>query len=146
MKIVLSIIALIVLFIVWRLYATVVGGRKVYRTLLAELAPITEALGAGREPAVADLLDFAGNRRTRRVLYDALAHESKLHIFPRSFFTWEAMSEADLVAWLSRPNELGSPPDETELMSRVQPQGADGHYFVFRFRVKRVGPCVTLLD
>jgi hypothetical protein len=97
-KIVLGIIALIVLFIIWRLYATVVGGRKAYRPLLAEIAPITEALRAGREPAVADLVDFAGDRRTRRVLYDALAQESKLHIFPRSFFTWEAMSEADLAA------------------------------------------------
>lgn len=136
MKIVLAVVALIILFIGWRLYATVAGGRKAYRRLLAEIAPVTAALAADRDPAPADLASFADNRRTRRVLYDALAHKNKLHLFPRSRFTWESMSEADLAAWLNHPNELGSSPDEMESMGKVQPRGADGYYFVFRFRMR----------
>jgi hypothetical protein len=135
-KIVVGVIALVVLFLVWRVYATIAGGKKAYRALLAEIAPIMEALRAGRDPSPTQLAAFAGNRRTRRVLYDALTHENKLHLFPRAFFTWEALSEADLAAWLNHPNELGSTPDEMELMGKVQPHGADGHYFVFRFRTK----------
>ncbi len=85
-----------------------------------------------------DLLAFAGDRGTRRVLYDVLDHQGKLHLFPKRFLTWDAMAEAELAAWLNHPNELGSPPDEMELMAKVRATGADAaadrHYFVFRFR------------
>jgi len=135
-KIVFIVVATVILFIAWRVYATVAGGRKAYRKLLNEITPVTDALAAGREPTPADLARFANNRRTRRVLYDALAHKSKLQLFPRSQFTWESMAEADLGAWLNHPNELGAFPDEMELVGKVQPQGADGHYFVFRFRMR----------
>jgi len=138
MKIVLSVLGLFALLVVSLLYATIAGGRRAYRALLARIAPITQALGAGRDPTEADLVAFASDRATRRVLYDVLDHQSKLHLFPRSFLTWEAMAEADLAAWLNHPKELGSPPDEMDLMSRVRAPGAgpDTHYFVFRFRTK----------
>jgi hypothetical protein len=136
MKIVLSVVGMFALFVVWRLYATIAGGRRAYRGLLAQIAPITQALGAGRDPTEADLVAFASDRRTRRVLYDVLDHQSKLHLFPSQFLTWEAMAEADLAAWLNHPNELGSPPDEMELVTRVRAPQADTHYFAFRFRMR----------
>lgn len=136
MKIFLGILGLIALFVAWRMYATVVGGGKAYAKLLDRIAPITDALAAGRDPSAADLLAFAKDRRTRRVLYDALSHEKKLNLFPRAFLTWDAIAEADLVTWLNHPNELGSPPDEIELMGKVRAPRADGQYFVFRFRMR----------
>jgi hypothetical protein len=136
MKIVLSGLGLVALLVVWRLYATIAGGERAYNRLLAEIAPITRALAAGHDPAEADLVTFASDRRTRRVLYDVLDHQRKLHLFPRQFLTWEAMAEADLAAWLNHPNELGSPPDEMELMTRARDPGVDTHYFLFRFRMR----------
>lgn len=122
----------------WRIYATIAGGRRAYRRLLAQIAPITQALGAGRDPTDADLVAFASDRRTRRVLYDVLDQQKKLHLFPIQYLTWEAMAEADLAAWLNHPNELGSTPDEMELMTRVRAPAAetDTTYFVFRYRMR----------
>jgi hypothetical protein len=138
MRIVLGVLGLIGLFVVWRVYATVAGGRRSYQALLARIAPITQAFGAGREPSQSDLMAFASDWRTRRVLHDVLDHQDKLHLFPRQYLTWEAVAEADMALWLSHPNELGALPDELELVTRVpRPGGGDnGQYFVFRFRTK----------
>jgi hypothetical protein len=136
MKIVLGVLGLIALVVLWLVYATIAGGRRAYRAQLAQIAPITQALAAGRDPPEADLVAFASDRRTRRVLYDVLDHQSKLPLFPRQFLTWEAMAEADLAAWLVHPNELGSPPDEMELVTKVRAPAADTRFFVFRFRMR----------
>jgi hypothetical protein len=49
------------------------------------------------------------------------------------------MAEADLVVWLNHPNELGSVPDEMELMASlpVPAAGSEGQrYFLFRYRMR----------
>ena len=135
MKIVLGVLGLVVLLVIWFLYRASAGDTHTYRAVLAELAAVTQALGHGRDPSEADLLKFASNRRTRRVLYDVLDQENKLGLFPKQFFTWEAMAEADLAFWLNHPNELGAFPDEIELVRRVRAPDAEGYYFVFRFRM-----------
>lgn len=130
-----GIFALIAAFIIWRIYATVAGGRRAYMQMAARIAPVAQAIGAGREPSQTDLQQFAGNRNTRQVLHDLLAQAHKLHLFPREFLTWEAMAEANLIGWLNHPNELGAPPDHIELMTKIQAPNAVGHYFVFRYSV-----------
>ena len=130
---------LIVAFIVWRLWATSVGGQKAYRRLAERVAPVEQKLAAGLPPDPEDLERFARDRETRKVLYDALEHHGKLGLFPAKYLTAETMAEADLVAWLCHPNELAAPPDEIELMATVPSPGeefADHRYFVFRYRTK----------
>ena len=136
MKILLGVLGLFALVAAWLVYATIAGGRRAYRAQLTRIAPVTQALGAGRDPGEAELMAFASDRGTRRVLYDVLDQQRKLHLFPRQFATWEAMAEADLTAWLVHPNELGSPPDEMELVTRVPAPGTQLQYFVFRFKTK----------
>ena len=127
--------ALIVTFIVWRIYATIVRGQRAYRARRAAIAPVAEALEAGRTPSDADLQTFARDRNTRQVLHDVLAEAEKLHLFPKEFLTWPALAEANLVGWLCHPNELQGPPDEIELMATVPAPGTAGtHYFLFRYR------------
>jgi hypothetical protein len=105
--------------------------------LRARIAPVTEALERGDTPAAESLLSFAKDRVTRKVLYDSLAEHDKVELFPQEHRTWEAFAEADLVAWLCHPNELGAPPDEIELtMQLPAPGDAEGpnRYFLLRFR------------
>lgn len=130
-----GILGLIVAFVVWRIYATYSGGRRAYMQLAGRIAPVAEAIGAGRDPAAPDLLKFAGDRKTRQVLHDLLKQSGRLKLFPREFLTWEAMAEANLIGWLNHPNELGSPPDDLELMTKIPAPRAAGHYFVFRYRM-----------
>jgi hypothetical protein len=127
--------ALVAAFVIWRLYATIVGGRRAYKARLDTIAPVTEALSAGRQPNEADLQRFARDRKTRQVLHDVLAEVQKLHLFPKEFLTWPALAEANLVGWLCHPNELQVAPDEIELMATLPAPGApDTHYFLFRYR------------
>jgi hypothetical protein len=127
--------ALVVIFIVWRIYATIAGGQRAYKRRPAAIAPITEALSRGRTPSDADLQRFARDRVTRQVLFDVLRDAGKTDLFPKEFFTWPAFAEADLVAWLCHPNELQVPPDEIELMATLPAPGNPAtHYFLFRYR------------
>jgi hypothetical protein len=133
-----GLVAIVVVVFVWLLYSTCVGGRRAYRKLVSRIAPIGEALAAGREPAVEDLVTAARNRETRQVLYDALAARGRMDLFPGEFLTWEAMAEANLVQWLCHPHELGSPPDEIELMAKIPaPEATQAHYFLFRYRMRQ---------
>lgn len=139
MKIVLSVIgglfAVVAVLVVWLLYRAYAGGKRAYARLAARLGPVAHALTAGRAPSHADLVAFAADRQTRKVLHELLDQHGKTELFPREFLTWEAMAEAHLVAWLNHPNELGSSPDEIELMAKVPTPRGEGHYFVFRYRV-----------
>ena len=141
MKIVLIVIGVLVLlavlFVVWRIWATIRGGRRADLGLLARVEPVIVALRENRTPSSADLERFASDRVTRRVLYDTLDTADRSELFPAQWRTWPAMAEADLVLWLNHPNELGAPPDEIEVMATVAAPGDDQprrHYFVFRFR------------
>lgn len=144
MKILLGVVGgavlLIVAVVVWLYYATAKKGERVYLDILQKISPVAEALRAGKTPDSADVLRFAEMRETRKVLYETLLEFKRLDLFPRAHLTWEAMAEADLVLWLCHPNELGSPPDEIELMAKVPTPSAtappNSRYFVFRFRVK----------
>jgi hypothetical protein len=105
---------------------------------LERVPSIAEALKAGAEPDAGELLRFAAASETRRPLYHALAYFDRLDLFPRQYFTFEALAESDLVHWLQFPTELDGVPDEIQLGATVKaPSPPDGNsvYFVFRFRV-----------
>lgn len=130
---------LILIFLAWRYYMTLTG-RRVYFQALRKIEPVLKALRVGTTPDSADLLRFAEDRQTRKVLFDTLTEAKRLDLFPRQYLTWEALADCDLVLWLWHPNELGAPPDEIELTARIPaPSNALPHpseYFVFRFRTR----------
>jgi hypothetical protein len=123
--------------IAWLYYRAVAGGRRAYAALAERVQPVAQALAAGEDPSPTHLMRFAESRETRKVLYELLASFHKTALFPAKYLTWELMAEADLVAWLCHPNELGGPPSEIELVARVPEPGAPSNesmYFVFRYR------------
>ncbi len=132
-----SVIALIVLFIVWRLIATFRATGTRNRLIDEQMAPIVEKLKAGREPNESELLSYAIRPDTRRALHEALVEHDRESLFPKEYMTPEAAAEADMVFWLLHPNELGSVPDSIELTTRVkrEREGMDLEYFVYRFRM-----------
>jgi hypothetical protein len=132
-----GLVATVVAFIAWRLWATVAGGQRSYARLLARIQPVLARLAAGQDPDPADVSRFAQDRTTRKVLYDTLEQHQKLALFPAEQRTPAAMAEADLVLWLAHPNELGAVPDEIELMATLPvpaPGFEDQRYFLFRYK------------
>jgi hypothetical protein len=132
------VVAAIILLVAWLYYRAVAGGRRAYKALADRIAPVTNALVKGEVPSEDLLRRFAADRETRKVLFETLESFDRIGLFPAEFLTWELLAEADLVAWLAHPNELGSVPPEIELLARVPEPGnasADAAYFIFRFRV-----------
>ena len=132
------VVATIILLVAWLYFRAVAGGRRAYKALADRIAPVTNALKNGEVPPEDSLRRFAADRETRKVLFEALESFEKVSLFPPEYRTWEYLAEADLVAWLAHPNELGSVPSEIELVGRVPEPGStspDSAYFVFRFRV-----------
>ncbi|HEY7501679.1 MAG TPA: hypothetical protein VH740_24380 [Vicinamibacterales bacterium] len=130
-----GLVAVVVLFVIWRIYATIAGGNRAYKARLAAIEPITKALAEGRSPSDADVLRFARDRVTRQVLFEVLRDAGNIDLFPSELRTWPLLAEADLVAWLCHPNELQAPPDEIELTATLPAPGAPAtHYFLFRYK------------
>jgi hypothetical protein len=133
------IVGLVVLFIVWRLVATVKASQRRTEKIEEKIASVTNALEEGREPSVQEVNGFAANPETRNTLYEALSIHDRLDLFPNEYRAREAMAEADLVFWLCHPNELGSAPDEIEMMSTVTRDSGTRlgrvDFVVFRYRV-----------
>ena len=130
-------VGVVMVLVAWLYYRTVAGARRAFRELAARIEPVTQALANGQIPAQADLVRFAQDRETRKVLFAALEGAGRADLFPAEWRTWEHMAEADLVAWLNHPNELGCPPAAIELVARVPDPGAatdHAFYFVFRYR------------
>lgn len=132
-----AVVALGVALVVWRYLRAMVGGRRAYAALAQRVSGVTDALARGEEPSPTLLHRYAENRETRKVLFDVLASARRTELYPAKYLTWEMLAEADLVAWLCHPNELGAPPSDVELVARLPaPQGpsSDSAYFLFRYR------------
>jgi hypothetical protein len=142
MKIVLIVVGVLVLlvvaFIVWRIIATARAGERLKTGILAQIAPVTEALRAGREPDAALIQLLAASALTRNALFDELLALNRTELFPEPYRSAEARAESDMVYWLCHPNELGCPPDAIEFVTKAIRDGGPpvGHvdYYIFRFR------------
>jgi hypothetical protein len=83
----------------------------------------------------------AADPEGREPLYRLLKSRNELFRMPDEYRTQVALAESALVIWLCHPAELGSAPDEIELMEVVSAEAtmADGStgdldYYMFRFR------------
>jgi len=135
-----GILALALAFVGWRLWATIQGSQRRTERILAEIAPVTDALESGREPSYEDVERAAAEPSTRNTLREALREHRREELFPREYASAEAMAESDLSFWLCHPNELQQAPDEMELMGRftrtLEPSALRGTFYLFRYRVK----------
>ena len=131
------VIGLVVLFIVWRLIATFQAAIRRDKQVSEEMASIVTILESGKTPSKADINKLAERKHTRRALYEVLDKYGKTALFPERYMTKEAAAEADLVYWLLHPTELGSAPDNIELMTKVnrQYEGTRLEYYVFRYKM-----------
>jgi hypothetical protein len=135
----LGLVLAVVVGFVWLRARAVRGQQKAYAALLDRISPVTQALARGEEPQPALLDRYAADRETRKVLFDALDEANRRDLFPSEYLAWEKLAEADLVAWLCHPNELGAPPSEIELATRIPAPGSapgtNQTCFVFRYRM-----------
>ena len=99
----------------------------------------TRSLLTHGEPPPPKVLDrIAAAPETRGWLLELLDDAGRRDLFPARWLTQPALAEAALAAWLARPDQVGRPPDELELVEVVPIDAGppDGvlDFYVFRFR------------
>lgn len=116
-----------------------VNSARQRKRTAARLAPVTDAVTAGRMPDPDAVFELAANPETRNALFVALRDAGKADYFPPQFATREAFAESNLVDWLGHPNELTVAPDEIELVKVVTiptAEAGDVEWYLFKFRVR----------
>lgn len=144
MKVVLIVIgclvALVVVFIVWRYIATIAGASRRDQALLSAIEPVLSAVRSGATVATDQLIDLARRPDTRSILFRALHELNQSGLIPEEYRSLRSIAESDLVGWLVHPNELGAVPDEIELLKEIEREEGDPpekyRFFVFKFRTK----------
>jgi hypothetical protein len=78
----------------------------------------------------------AASHETRILLWRRLREIGKEDLMPPTWATAQQLATSDMVWWASHPNELGTPPEDVELMATcgVDLEGEQLEVFVFRFR------------
>ena len=94
---------------------------------LTSKAPITEA----------DILTLVKDPSLRHAVFRTLEAYHRNDLFPTFYFTHEKGAESFLVNWLEFPTELGTSPEEIELIKKVE-FGAEEvlNYYAFKYRTK----------
>jgi len=98
----------------------------------------TRSLLTHGEAPPAKVLDrIAASDETRVWLWQLLQDAGRFELFPARWRTQEALAASSLAEWLARPDQLGRPPDDLELVEIVPIDAGppDGvlDFFVFRF-------------
>lgn len=124
-------------FFLWRYYVN--SSLKNDPEYLERVSPIINYLEKGRTPDARVIRSLADNPATRFVLFLALAEYGRESLFPEEYMNIESGAEASMAYWLCRPKQIGTSPDEMELMAIV-PQYVDDtdetvDYYVFRYRM-----------
>jgi len=136
-KIIGALIALIVGFGIWRIFATIRDSHVLHTRLRNEVRPVRVCLERKESPSQADVDRLARDPRTRATLYETLREHKRLDLMPAAYGTQQALAESRLVTWLMHPNELAAAPDEIALGAEValpDAQTKDERWLVYRFR------------
>ena len=95
-------------------------------------------LRLGRDVDAGVLEHVAESPEMRGSLFDELKRQGRMRLFPARWATQKALAESAMVKWLVYPTELGSPPDDLELMKVVAedfgPPDGVMEWYLFRFR------------
>jgi hypothetical protein len=95
-------------------------------------------LRLGRDVDVRVLEHVAESAEMRGSLFDELKRRGRMQLFPARWATQKALAESEMVKWLVYPTELGSEPDDLELMNVVSedfgPPDGVMEWYLFRFR------------
>ncbi len=135
--IVISIIALFVIFLWWRYTSVARGARQRDEKILQIIDPIGEKLASGQQLTEEEIEGVANISYARPFLYEALKHFERLDLFPEQYKTPEAQAESILALWMMHPNEYQDAPEKIELVEKVTRNldTEEGDFYVFKFQL-----------
>lgn len=136
-----GLIGLIVIFIVYRYWATIKATQKRDRYVLEQIQPIIDAIDNKTTIDTELIKQLADDPAIRGNLYYILIEHNQTDLFPEQYKNFKSGAESSLVYWLLHPNELGSRPDHIEFVQKVEKEVEIDHeqqlfdYYVFKFKM-----------
>ena len=132
-----SIIGLIVVFIIWRIAATVRGMGTRDEKLLQRLDPIANRIQAGEPVSAEEIADLAARPELRFMLFTMLRELKRPDLLPPNYSSSVAQGESGLVYWMMHPNELQDAPETIELVETIKREvnGREADFHVYRYKM-----------
>jgi hypothetical protein len=139
MKIILACVLVIVLvfagILVYKDFYVKQKLRKTAAQKFDFVEPLMNQLESKSSITQSEMLKFVKDPSMRMTVFRVLNEYQRPELFPSEYLTFEHGAEAALVNWLEYPTELGIPPAEIVLMTKVSlNDGEPLDYYVFKYR------------
>ncbi|HEY9047193.1 MAG TPA: hypothetical protein VIN08_14910 [Ohtaekwangia sp.] len=98
------------------------------------LKPVMQKIASHKMVKGAEIIALMQDISLRYLVYLMLREHNREDLFPSEYYTCEKGAESFLANWLEFPTELGTVPDEIELVKNVSI--GELTYYVFKYRTK----------
>lgn len=100
------------------------------------MQPLIRKFAYNEKVLPSEIAFLVSNPSFRCGIFRLLNTYRHLELFPDEYFTQEKAAESFLVNWLEFPTELGKPPDEIEMVRKINLWSDEElAYYVFKFRI-----------
>ena len=111
-------------------------SKKLAALKLKVVEPLVRKLALREDINQEEIVAIVKNPSFCYIVFWILQANHRTDLFPAEYFTQEKGAESFLVNWLEFPTELGAPPEEVELLTKVTVESDQSlDYYVFKFRV-----------
>lgn len=122
---------------IWLVYNHYYVRRKFHRLADSKydvLNPVMQKITSNKTIKDTEILSLVQNASLRYLVYLMLCEYNRQDLFPAEYLTHEKAAESFLANWLEFPTELGTAPDEIQLVKSVSIN--EMIYYVFKYRTK----------
>ena len=122
---------------IWLVYNHYYVRRKFHRLADSKydvLNPVMQKITSNKTIKDTEILSLVQNASLRYLVYLMLCEYNRQDLFPAEYLTHEKAAESFLANWLEFPTELGTAPDEIQLVKSVSIN--EMTYYVFKYRTK----------
>ena len=131
------VIALLVVFIIWRWTSVSRGMRQRDEKLLVRLKPIGKKIESGQVVSAQEIEGLAVKPEIRYMLFAMLRQMGRLDLLPTQYSSSIEQGKSALAYWMMHPNELQDAPEAIEFVETVK-RTVDGYevdFHVYRYKM-----------
>jgi hypothetical protein len=130
-------VALGVVFIIWRRTSVARGMKQRDEELLVRLDPIAKRIESGQSVSPGEIETIAARPEIRFMLFAMLREMKRPELLPTNYCSSVAQGESALVHWMMHPNELQAAPEAIELVETVKRtvDGREADFHVYRYKM-----------
>lgn len=136
-KIIITVVAIIIAFIIWRLISVFRGANQRDKKLMERIDGILKRIRAGETVSTQEVDALAAHPENRYILFAALRQINKDDLFPVSYSSSISQGESALAYWMMHPHELQDAPEKIEFIETFKRHVNDheSDFHVYRYKM-----------